>query len=410
MSILVLNCGSSSLKAALVDAPSPGGEMEARTRSRVHVERVGGGAVLHLSGADAPAVSREVIAPDHAAAVQATLAALDAHDPAWREGLRAVGHRVVHGGSRFREPALIDDEVSAYLESLSEIAPLHNAAALAAVARSRALLGAEVPAIAVFDTAFHRTMPDRAARYAIPHELTERHEVYRYGFHGLAHRFMTEQFARVEAHGREDRGTRLITLQLGQGCSVAAVHNGQSIDTSMGFTPLEGLVMGTRSGDLDPAVLAFLARREDVSITEVERWLNTRSGLLGVSGSSGDVRDLLQREADGDDRAALALEMFCYRAKKYVGAYMAALGGADGIVFGGGIGEHAPSIRARICEDMAWAGLQIDRHRNAAPAADGRISTDDSRIRAYVFPVDEEQLIARETVAFLETRGATSPD
>jgi acetate kinase len=262
--------------------------------------------------------------------------------------------------------------------------------------------------VAVFDTAFHRTMPAHAAQYAIAHELTAKHAIYRYGFHGLAHGYMAEQYARLRGITLHD--SKLITLQLGSGCSITAVKAGRSIDTSMGFTPLEGLVMGTRAGDIDPALVPFLARRESVSADEVERWLNTRSGLLGVSGRSGDVRDLLEAEAAGDSRAALALEMFCYRARKYIGAYMAAMGGADAIIFGGGIGEHAPDIRARISDGLQWAGLRIDETRNAATTGrDGEISTDDSEIAAYVIRVDEEQVIAQETARLLRGSSATRP-
>lgn len=407
MSILVFNCGSSSLKLALIDVARVDGSPAERVLWSVAAERIGGLAIVRVSRADGTSESDEVPIEDHVEAVQATLDALSARVPSWRDDLAAVGHRLVHGGRRFREPVLLDDEVTAYLHSLAEVAPLHNAPALAAAAHSQTVLGASMPMVAVFDTAFHRTMPDYAAQYAIPHELTTKHEIYRYGFHGLAHRDMAEQYAHARGAGGStvQSDQKVITLQLGNGCSLAAVKNGMSIDTSMGFTPLEGLVMGTRSGDIDPAAVSFLARREGVSTDDVVRWLNTRSGMLGVSGRSGDVRDLLQAEADGDPRAALALEMFCYRARQYVGAYMAALGGVDGIVFGGGIGEHAPAIRSRICEGMEWAGLKIDRARNGAlVGTSGLITTDDSPIDGYVFTVDEERLIARETAAYLELR------
>ena len=268
------------------------------------------------------------------------------------------------------------------------------------VRRSRDLLGSDLPMVAVFDTSFHQSLPPHAAQYAIPGDLTAKYAIYRYGFHGLAHQCMAERLAQLAPDGA---GRRFITLQLGNGCSVAAIKDGRSIDTSMGFTPLEGLVMGTRSGDVDPAMVSFLARREGVAADEVERWLNTRSGLLGVSGSSGDVRDLLAAEQAGDSRAALALEMFCYRARKYIGAYAAVLGGVDAIAFGGGIGENAPAIRARILEGMLWAGLELDVARNQATAgAEGLISKDGSRMRAYVVRVDEERLIAQETFELVQ--------
>jgi acetate kinase len=335
------------------------------------------------------------------AAVGCVVSALDALYAGWPAQLAAVAHRVVHGGTHFTEAAMLDPAAIAVLESLREIAPLHNGPALAAIRAASEALGTPCPpTIAVFDTAFHHTMPEHAARYAIPHELAERYALYRYGFHGLAHRYMAEQFTRLS--GRALPGSKLITLQLGSGCSVAAIEDGHSIDTSMGFTPLEGLMMGTRSGDIDPALVAFLARHERASPDEVEDWLNTRSGLLGVSGTSADVRDLIALESGGDRRAALALDMFCYRARKYVGAYIAALGGVDAVIFGGGIGEHVPAVRARICDGLQWLGLELDDVRNQATIGyDDRITTETSRISAFVVRVDEEQVIAREALALL---------
>jgi acetate kinase len=258
--------------------------------------------------------------------------------------------------------------------------------------------------VATFDTAFHRTLPERASRYAIPLELADKHRIRRYGFHGLAHRYMTERYAAITATPLEQ--VKLVTLQLGNGCSATAIEGGRSVDTSMGFTPLEGLIMGTRSGDVDPSLAGILARREGVDIEEAEAWLNTRSGLLGVSGRSSDMRELLEAEANGDDRAALAVDMFCYRARKYVGAYLAALDGADAVVFGGGIGENAPPVRARICAGMEWCGLTLDEGRNARTVGcEGRISTDDSRVHAYVIQVNEAAVIARDTVRCLRRPG-----
>jgi acetate kinase len=258
--------------------------------------------------------------------------------------------------------------------------------------------------VATFDTAFHRTMPDRASHYAIPHELAAKYGVRRYGFHGLAHRYMTERYAATTSTPLER--VKLVTLQLGNGCSATAVEGGRSVDTSMGFTPLEGLMMGTRSGDVDPSLAGFLARREDVPVEEVEDWLNTRSGLLGVSERSQDMREVLKAEARGDARAALAVDMFCHRVRRYIGAYLAILGGADAVVFGGGIGENAPAVRARICAGMQWCGLTIDPHRNAeAIGADTRISSDDSTLHAYVISVNEAAIIVRDTVGCLRRSG-----
>jgi len=257
-----------------------------------------------------------------------------------------------------------------------------------------------VPMVAVFDTAYHHSLPLRASTYAIPADLTTKHRIKRYGFHGIAHRFMAERYAAITHRPLQE--VDLVTLQLGNGCSATAIKGGRSVDTSMGFTPLEGLMMGTRSGDIDPSVMSFLSEAEGVKSGEVETWLNTRSGLLGVSGSSHDMRELLEAEAAGDDRAALAVEMFCYRARKYIGAYVAALGGADAVVFGGGIGEQAPSIRARICQGLDWFGLSLDRSLNeAAIGVEERISARDSRVHCYVIPVNEAEIIGQEVVQFL---------
>lgn len=254
--------------------------------------------------------------------------------------------------------------------------------------------------VAAFDTAFHQTLPDYASSYALPHELAARHGIRRYGFHGLAHRYVASRFA--ELTGTPSHQVKLITLHLGNGCSASAIRDGRSVDTSMGFTPLEGLVMGTRTGDIDPTVVNYLAQKEGVSAARVEAWLNECSGLLGVSGRSHDMRELLAA-IDQDDRARLAIDLFCYRARKYVGAYLAALGGAMAVAFSGGIGEHSPSIRARICDGMQWCGLTVDPARNMAlQGTEGRISPPDALMHAYVIPSDEELLIARDTAQLLQ--------
>lgn len=362
------------------------------------MERIGGHATVRVRSDDGEEGRKEVSAPDHDGAARIVLEWLASR----RIAPAAIGHRVVHGGDRFVEPVIVDDAVVQAIESLSELAPLHNGPALAAIRAARKALGPDVPMVATFDTAFHRTMPPRAARYAIPGELAERHGVHRYGFHGLAHRSMMERCA--EMAGKPADQLRLVTLQLGAGCSAAAIQSGKSIDTSMGFTPLEGLVMGTRSGDIDPSVISFLAGREGVEPDQVLARLNEQSGLLGVSGKSADMRDLLEAARRGDERASLAVEMFCYRARKYAGAYLAALGGADAVVFGGGIGEHAPEVRARICEPLGPLGLRLDTARNSALVdGEGAISVEDSPIAAYVIRVDEERIIARDTFALLSS-------
>jgi acetate kinase len=293
---------------------------------------------------------------------------------------------------------MVDDEVVAAIEALGELAPLHNPAAASGMRAARDALGPAVPMVAVFDTAFFRTLPARAHTYALPHALAERHGLRRYGFHGTSYRYVTERYGEITSTPL-DR-VSIITLHLGNGCSASAIQGGAAVDTSMGFTPLEGLVMGTRSGDLDPALPEFVARKEGLSPGQVLALLNTASGLLGLSGLSHDMRTLLEAAARPEgERARLAIEVFCYRARKYIGAYLAALGGADAVVFTGGIGEHAPAIRARICAGLEWCGLRLDPERNGgAVGCEARISAEGSRVHAYVIPTDEELLIARDTV------------
>lgn len=393
MKVLVVNCGSSTLKFRFLEVEAD--SIEALASGAV--ERIGGRAALEFTGSGSD-LRTEADAADHSQAARLMFRWLDETGLAGQ--VEAVGHRVVHGGDRFWAPALIDAKVVAAIEELTDLAPLHNGPTLQAIHSARRELGRDIPMVAVFDTAFHRTLPERAALYPLPLELSERRRVRRYGFHGLAHRYMTERYA--ELAGRPLDRVKLVTLQLGQGCSATAVDGGRSVDTSMGFTPLEGLMMGARSGDLDPSLVGYLTRQEDVNVEEVETWLNTRSGLLGVSGRSADVRDLLKAEADGDHRAALALEMFCYRVRKQVGAYLAALDGAEAVVFGGGIGENSPEVRSRVCEGLAWSGLTLDANLNrAAEGSEARISTQDSRLHAYVIPVDEAMIIARDTVECL---------
>jgi acetate kinase len=398
MNVLAVNCGSSTLKFQLI-------EMEgARTLARGIVERISGPAAIEFSAEGGQVLQEAAPVADHGEATRRVLEWLGRVGFASQKGIDAAGHRVVHGGDRFVEPTLIDDKVVEAIESLGELAPLHNGPTLSAIRAARVVLGPNVPMVATFDTTFHRVMPERASRYAIPVDLAKRHRVQRYGFHGLAHRYMTERYAEVTSTPVER--TKLITLQLGAGCSATAVEGGRSVDTSMGFTPLEGLVMGTRSGDVDPSLAGFLARKEGVPVEKAEGWLNTQSGLLGVSGRSQDMRVLLEAEARGETRSALAVEMFCYRARKYIGAYLAVLGGADAVVFGGGIGENAPQVRSRICDGMEWYGLILDEDRNkAAVSQEAQISSDGSRLHVYVIPVDEAAIILRDTLSCLSRSG-----
>jgi acetate kinase len=404
--VLALNCGSSSLKFQLFSGGS-GPAREARPLARGLVDRLGDQATLAFQAQGGAVLNERRRTSDHGAAVKGVLEWLASvgavgRDPNAR--IAAVGHRVVHGGEQFTEPTRIDAGVVAAIEVLEALAPLHNAPSLAGIRAARAALGPDIPMVAVFDTAFHAGMPESAARYAIPHELALKHGIRRYGFHGLAYRSTLARYA--ELAGVPEGRVTLVAFHLGNGCSAAAIRNGRSIDTSMGLTPLEGLVMGTRSGNVDPALIGYLAREEGVPAPEVERWLNERSGLLGLSGRSRDMRDLLERERD-DPRARLAVEVFCYRARKYLGGYLAALGGADAVVFSGGIGEHAPEIRARICAGMEWAGVVLDSAHNAAAIGrEGRLSPDGARLPAYVIPADEERVIAQDTIDCLTRTGS----
>jgi len=316
--------------------------------------------------------------------------------------IQAVGHRVVHGGELFKESTLIDERVIKGIEDCIELAPLHNPNNLKGISAARDLFGAGVPQAAVFDTSFHHSIPDQAYLYAIPYHLYRRHRIRRYGFHGTSHRYVAFRYRALRGLGREQ--TNIITLHLGNGCSAAAIKNGVSVDTSMGMTPLEGLVMGTRSGDLDPAIVGVIARKEAISASEVDTLLNTQSGLLGVSGLTNDMRELQAELKEHDDRRVrLAIEIFCYRARKYIGAFLAAMGGADAVVLTGGIGENSPEIRGRICSQMEWAGLQIDAAKNQETIGrEGIISTADSKLLAYAIPTDEELLIARDTVRVIK--------
>jgi acetate kinase len=312
--------------------------------------------------------------------------------------IQAVGHRVVHGGERFTRSVLITEEVIRGLEDCIDLAPLHNPANIKGITAARALFGEGLPQVAVFDTAFHQTLPDHAFLYALPYQLYRRYRVRRYGFHGTSHRYVAYRYRQLRDLTREQ--TNIITIHLGNGCSATAIRNGNSIDTSMGLTPLEGLVMGTRCGDIDPAIIDFIVTKEGLSSGDVETLLNKQSGLLGISGLTSDMRELLaEAHEENDRRARLAVEIFCYRVRKYIGAYLAAMNGADAIVFTGGIGENSPEVRSRVCEGLQWLGLELDEdlNRSHIDRREGKISKSDSRLAVYVIPTDEELMIARDT-------------
>jgi acetate kinase len=413
MNVLVLNCGSSSLRFQVIETDLAALERdEDRRLVQGHLDRVGGHAQITLGVPNRPRVIEEAPLRDHRAAVEWVMRWLVSKTSGIEEirslsDVHAVGHRVVHGGERFRESVRIDAEVLAGIEECVELAPLHNPANLKGIRAARAVLrdlrGEGVPDVAVFDTAFHATLPEVSYVYGIPYSYYRRFKLRRYGFHGTSHRYVAYRYRKLR--GIPSEQVNIVTLHLGNGCSACAIRGGRSFDTSMGFTPLEGLLMGTRSGDLDPSVVEYLSEKEGISLQETTALLNRQSGLLGVSGLTADMRDLLAEEAEHNDRRArLAIDLFCHRVKKYVGAYVAALGGADAVVFAGGIGENSPEVRARICAGLECLGLALDLERNAA-TVDGRagpISVEGSRLAAWVIPTDEELLIARDTVRVVQ--------
>jgi len=395
VNVLVVNCGSSSIKYSLFEI-AEGGEPEPRASGLI--ERIGEetSGLTHKVGANKK--TRDVEAPDHKAAFHLMIEALtEVPDAAVASpgDIDAVGHRVVHGGERFAESTRIDDQVLSAIEACADLAPLHNPPNLTGI-RAAMRLMPDVPHVAVFDTAFHQTMQPEAFLYAIPYDLYETHRIRRYGFHGTSHRYVALRAA--EVLGKPADGVNLVTAHLGNGCSVAAVRGGKCVDTSMGLTPLEGLVMGTRSGDVDPAIVFHLIRALGMSAGEVDDLLNRRSGLLGVSGVSNDMREVTAAAEAGNERADLAIAVFCRRLRKYVGAYTAELGRVDALVFTGGIGENAAPIRRRTCEGLGPLGYRLDADRNEASADGPRdVAAEDSPSRILVIPTDEEAMIARDT-------------
>jgi len=408
MNVLVLNLGSSSLKFQVIATDLERIEEYKDDRiCRGEVEGIGGEAIIHFQYRELPAQTFTASLRDVAAALDYVVRYLASDRSGVAEikstgDVHAVGHRVVHGGEQFSASALIDDQVLKGIEDCIDLAPLHNPNNIKGIIAARDIFGTAVPQVAVFDTSFHHTIPEQAYLYAIPYHLYRRHRIRRYGFHGTSHRYVAFRYRALQNLTREQ--TNIITLHLGNGCSAAAIKGGVSVDTSMGMTPLEGLVMGTRSGDLDPAIVNVIGRKEGLSCSEVDALLNTQSGLLGISGLTNDMRELQAELKEHDDRRVrLAIEIFCYRARKYIGAYLAAMGGADAIVFTGGIGENSPDVRARICADMEWAGLHIDTARNQQMVGrEGKISTDESKLLAFATPTDEELLIARDTVRVIK--------
>ncbi|SJM69585.1 acetate/propionate family kinase [Gulosibacter sp. 10] len=388
--VLVVNSGSSSLKYQLIEMA------QERTLASGLVERIGeaSGNVVHRHGEEKTERAVEIV--DHDVAFEAMLENFAQHGPSLEEAPPvAVGHRVVQGGRRFFEPTIVDDAVERDIEELIPLAPLHNGANLAGVRAARRVFRS-IPHVTVFDTAFHTTMPDSASYYALDHDVATKYRVRKYGAHGTSHKFVSEAAA---AHlGRPYDQLRTVVLHIGNGASACAVDGGRSVETSMGMTPLEGLVMGTRTGDIDPAVLFHLHRKAGYSVDQLDELLNRKSGLLGLTGTN-DVRDVTERALAGDQRAALGLDVYVHRMRHYLGAYLVALAGADAIAWCGGVGENSVEVRRRVLEGMEWLGVELDEARNAE-RVEGihEISTDASRVRVLVVPTDEELEIARQTL------------
>ncbi|HRZ97294.1 MAG TPA: acetate kinase [Paludibacter sp.] len=394
MKVLVLNCGSSSVKYKLLD-------MESREElGSGGVEKIGmKGSFLKHTRRDGQKVILEGEILEHQLAVEYILGVLTSEKHGSikaMEEINAVGHRVVHGGEKFNASVLITDEVIHKIEECIDIAPLHNPPNLAGIRAINELLP-DVPQVAVFDTAFHQTMPDYAYMYGIPYSLYKKYGIRRYGFHGTSHRFVSRRAC--EFLGLDYDNTKLITAHIGNGASIAAIENGKSMDTSMGFTPIEGLMMGTRSGDVDLGVVTFLIEKEMLASPAVSTLFNKHSGMLGVSGISSDMRDIDNAIANGNERAKLALNMYEYRIKKYIGSYLAALNGADVLVFTGGVGENQTGTRERVCENLGFMGVKIDKELNARTrGTETLLSTPDSTVKVVVIPTDEEFMIASDTL------------
>ena len=411
MNILVLNCGSSSLKFQLIATDLERIALNTDVRlAHGQIERIGGAAIITFAAEGKKTQRSAAPIKDMRSAVETVVRWITSGNSEIDEiktlaDIHAVGHRIVHGGEKFTESALITDEVLRGIEDCIELAPLHNPANIKGVLAAREIFGVGIAQVAVFDTAFHQTLPEKAYLYALPYQLYRRHKIRRYGFHGTSHRYVAYRYRQLKNIPREQ--VNIITLHLGNGCSAAAIKGGNSIDTSMGLTPLEGLVMGTRSGDFDPAIVDFLAAKEGLSAQEVESLVNKQSGLLGISGLTNDMRELLDEAGENNDRRArLAIEIFCYRARKYIGSYLAAMNGADAIVFTGGIGENSQEIRAKICEGLSWHGLELDSNSNNSlkGGIESVITTSDSRLAAFVIPTNEELLIARDTIRLINPK------
>ena len=395
MNVLVINCGSSSLKYQLINSDTED------VLAKGLCERIGidGRLVYQKAGCDKEIT--EAAMPTHKEAIQMVLDALVNDKTGAIKSLsevNAVGHRIVHGGEKFASSVVITDEVLEAVAQCNDLAPLHNPANLIGINACKELMPG-VPMVAVFDTAFHQTMPEKAYLYGLPYEYYENYKVRRYGFHGTSHSFVSKETARFL--GMDLENSKIIVCHLGNGASISAVKDGKCVDTSMGLTPLEGLVMGTRSGDIDPAIMEYIAKKENLDIAGVMNVLNKKSGLEGISGLSSDFRDLTAGAKEGNKRAIAAIEVFCYRVAKYVGSYVAAMNGVDAIAFTAGIGENVGLVREKVCSYLGYLGITLDAEANAKSGDNCVISAADSKVKVAVIPINEELAICRETVALV---------
>ncbi len=396
MNVLVINCGSSSLKYQVIDSESE------QVLAKGLCERIGIDGRLVYQPAGGEKEITDAPMPTHKEAVQMVLDALTNEKTGALKSLDeidAIGHRIVHGGEKFTSSTIINDDVIKTVEECNDLAPLHNPANIIGINACRDLMPG-VPMVGVFDTAFHQTMPKEAYMYGIPYEYYDKYKVRKYGFHGTSHSFVSKRAAEIT--GRDYGSLKTIVCHLGNGASICAVDGGRSVDTSMGLSPLEGLIMGTRSGDIDPSALEFIANKEGLDISGILQILNKKSGVEGISGVSSDFRDLEKASSEGNERATLAIDMFAYRVAKYVGSYAAAMNGVDVICFTAGIGENTGFIRKKVCDRLGYLGIALDESANSTRGEEIKISTADSKVEVYVIPTNEELAIARETVALVK--------
>jgi acetate kinase len=389
MKILVINCGSSSIKYQLINTE------DQESLCKGLVERIGAvTSIIKQEFKGEKPIKKTMVIENHASALKTIMELLVEADNDHLQSLdeiEAVGHRVVHGGETFKDSVLIDEDVEEAIQQAFDIAPLHNPPNLDGIRAAKKHLP-DVPHVAVFDTAFHHSIPKHAFLYGIPNRLYRRYKIRKYGFHGTSHYYVSRKYHQITGAPKE--GSKVITCHLGNGCSITAIKDGKSYDTSMGFSPLEGLVMGTRSGDIDPSIVFYLIEKEELSLANVHALLNKHSGLLGLSGYAADMRDLIEEAESGDRRCTEAIDVFCYRIQKYIGSYIAAMNGVDAIIFTGGIGENAPLIREKVLSEMNFAGIELDSKRNKELKNETLISADNSKVQVHVIPTNEELVIA----------------